>query len=136
MASLRNDLHAYVKYSATNEIIPMVLLIRTEKSFRELLRDGKWMEVPMQLCCDDVTLPPVNENPNQLKAFIKYDKRGIVVAGSTIVRKKKPADTYGTWVQIPYNRCCEVTTTTTTTTTTSTTTTTTSSTTTTTTTLP
>lgn len=134
MASLRNDLHAYVKYSATNEIIPMVLLIRTEKSAHELLREGKWMEVPMKICCDDVPLPPVTESPRQKKAFIKYDKRGIVVAGSTIVRYKKPADNYGTWVQIPYNRCCEVTTTTTTTST-STTTTTTSSTTTTTTTV-
>lgn len=133
MASLRNDLHAYVKYSATNEIIPMVLLIRTEKSAHELFKDGRWMEVPMRLCCPDgIIIPPVNENPNQLKAFIKYDKQGIVVAGSTIVRKRKPADNYGTWVQIPYNRCCEVTTTTTT----STTTTTTSSTTTTTTTVP
>lgn len=126
MASLRNDLHAYVKYSATNEIIPMVLLIRTEKSFRELLREGRWVEVPMKLCCPDgVVIPPVIENSKDLKAFIKYDNKGIVVAGSTIVRKKKPVDKYGTWVQIPYNRCCEFTTTTTTTTTSSTTTTTT-----------
>lgn len=121
MASLRNDLHAYVKYSATDEIIPSVLLIRTKPP--EGLR---WVEVPLLLCCPNgVIIGNLDVSPNGRKAFIKYDAKGIVVAGSTIVRTKKPAKTYGTWVQIPFNKCCEQGTTTTTTTTTSTTTTTT-----------
>lgn len=121
MASLNNNLHAYVKYSATDEIIPGVLNIRTK------LPDGKrWVEVPLKLCCPNgVVIGPVDQSPEGLKAFIKYDVRGIVVAGSTIVRRHKPVKVYGTWVQIPYNKCCEQNTTTTTTTTTSSTTTTT-----------
>jgi len=50
-----------------------------------------------------------------LKAFVRYDGSGRVVAGSLILRKQKPK--VGRWYEIPAYECCnEITTTTTTTT--------------------
>ena len=62
-----------------------------------------------------------------LKAFVRYDGSGRVVAGSLILRKNKPK--VGRWQEIPAYECCNYipTPTTTTTTTASPTTTTTSS---------
>jgi hypothetical protein len=58
-----------------------------------------------------------------LKAFVRYDGSGRVVAGSLILRKNKPK--VGRWQEIPAYECCNyVPTTTTTTSSTSTTTTT------------
>jgi len=59
-----------------------------------------------------------------LKAFVRYDGSGRVVAGSLILRKNKPK--VGRWQEIPAYECCNYIPTTTTTTTASPTTTTTS----------
>jgi hypothetical protein len=58
-----------------------------------------------------------------LKAFVRYDGSGRVVAGSLILRKNKPK--VGRWQEIPAYECCNYVPTTTTTTTASPTTTTT-----------
>ena len=63
-------------------------------------------------------------DPRPLKAFVRFDGSGRIVAGSLILRRKKPK--VGKWVEIPAYECCNPTTTTTTTTVTPTTTTTTS----------
>lgn len=48
-----------------------------------------------------------------LKAYVRYDGSGRVVAGSLILRRQKPK--VGKWVEIPAYECCNPTTTTTTT---------------------
>lgn len=48
-----------------------------------------------------------------LKAFVRFDGSGRVVAGSLILRKNKPK--VGKWYEIPASECCNPTTTTTTT---------------------
>lgn len=48
-----------------------------------------------------------------LKAFVRYDGSGRVVAGSLILRKSKPK--VGKWTEISAYECCNPTTTTTTT---------------------
>lgn len=48
-----------------------------------------------------------------LKAFVRFDGSGRVVAGSLILRKQKPK--VGNWQEIPAYECCAPTTTTTTT---------------------
>jgi hypothetical protein len=66
-------------------------------------------------------------NQRDLKAFVRFDGSGRVVAGSLILRKNKPK--VGRWQEIPAYECCNyvpTTTTTTSSTSTSTTTTTTS----------
>ena len=50
-----------------------------------------------------------------LKAFVRYDGSGRVVAGSLILRQKMPK--VGRWSEIPATECCEHVPTTTTTTT-------------------
>lgn len=52
----------------------------------------------------------VNKN---LKAFVRYDGSGRIVAGSLILRKKMPK--VGKWKEIDAHECCGTTTTTTTT---------------------
>lgn len=52
-------------------------------------------------------------NQRNLKAFVRYDGSGRVVAGSLILRKNKPR--VGRWFEIPSYDCCNGTTTTTTT---------------------
>lgn len=54
-----------------------------------------------------------NGNNQRLKAFVRFDGSGRVVAGSLILRKKKPK--VGKWVEIQAYECCNETTTTTTT---------------------
>jgi hypothetical protein len=49
-----------------------------------------------------------------LKAFVRFDGSGRIVAGSLILRRKKPK--VGKWVEIPAYECCNLTSTTTTTT--------------------
>ena len=51
---------------------------------------------------------------NKLKAYIRYDGTGRVIAGSLILQRFKPK--VGNWVEIDANECCNFTTTTTTTT--------------------
>ena len=51
-----------------------------------------------------------------LKAFVRYDGSGRVVAGSLILRKNKPK--VGRWQEIPAYECCNYVPTSTTTTTT------------------
>jgi hypothetical protein len=63
-------------------------------------------------------------NQRNLKAFVRYDGSGRVVAGSLILRKQKPK--VGNWQEITAYECCNFSTTTTTTTAAPTTTTTTS----------
>lgn len=48
-----------------------------------------------------------------LKAFVRFDGSGRIVAGSLILRRKKPK--VGKWVEIPAYECCNPTTTSTTT---------------------
>lgn len=60
---------------------------------------------------------------NKLKAYVRYDGTGRVIAGSLILQRFKPK--VGNWVEIDANECCNYTTTTTTTATPTTTTTTT-----------
>lgn len=52
-------------------------------------------------------------NKRDLKAFVRFDGTGRVVAGSLILRKKKPK--VGNWTEITAYECCNPTTTTTTT---------------------
>ena len=56
---------------------------------------------------------------NRLKAYVRYDGTGRVIAGSLILQRSKPK--VGNWQEIDANECCNPTTTTTTTTETSTT---------------
>ena len=51
---------------------------------------------------------------NKLKAYIRYDGTGRVIAGSLILQRFKPK--VGNWQEIDANECCNPTTTTTTTT--------------------
>jgi hypothetical protein len=60
-------------------------------------------------------------NRKDLKAYVRYDGSGRVVAGSLILRRQKPK--VGNWVEVPAYECCAPTTTTTTSSTTTTTTT-------------
>ena len=53
-------------------------------------------------------------NPRPLKAYVRFDGSGRIVAGSLILRKNKPK--VGKWKEIPAYECCNFTTTTTTTT--------------------
>jgi hypothetical protein len=52
-------------------------------------------------------------NKKDLKAFVRFDGSGRVVAGSLILRRKAPK--VGKWHEIPAYECCNPTTTTTTT---------------------
>ena len=52
-------------------------------------------------------------NSRPLKAFVRFDGSGRIVAGSLILRKNKPK--VGKWKEIPAYECCNFTTTTTTT---------------------
>lgn len=51
-------------------------------------------------------------NKRDLKAFVRIDASGRVVAGSLILRKKMPK--VGKWYEVPAYLCCNTTTTTTT----------------------
>ena len=51
-------------------------------------------------------------NQRNLKAFVRFDGSGRVVAGSLILRKKKPK--VGKWQEIVAYECCNLITTTTT----------------------
>ena len=53
-------------------------------------------------------------NSRPLKAFVRFDGSGRIVAGSLILRKNKPK--VGKWKEIQAYECCNFTTTTTTTT--------------------
>jgi hypothetical protein len=53
-------------------------------------------------------------NNRPLKAFVRYDGSGRIVAGSLVLRKNKPK--VGKWKEIQAYECCFLTTTTTTTT--------------------
>ena len=52
-------------------------------------------------------------NKRDLKAYVRFDGSGRIVAGSLILRKNKPK--VGKWQEIPAYECCNPTTTTTTT---------------------
>ena len=62
-------------------------------------------------------------NRKDLKAYVRYDGSGRVVAGSLILRRQMPK--VGNWKEVPAYECCAPTTTTTTSTSSTTTTTTT-----------
>jgi len=55
----------------------------------------------------------MSNNKKSLKAFVRFDGSGRVVAGSLILRRRKPK--VGKWQEIPAYECCNPTTTTTTT---------------------
>jgi len=59
-------------------------------------------------------------NRKDLKAYVRYDGSGRVVAGSLILRRQMPK--VGNWKEVPAYECCAPTTTTTSSTTTTTTT--------------
>ena len=50
---------------------------------------------------------------NKLKAYVRFDGTGRVIAGSLILQRSKPK--VGNWKEIVANECCNPTTTTTTT---------------------
>jgi len=50
---------------------------------------------------------------NKLKAYVRFDGTGRVIAGSLILQRNKPK--VGNWKEIDANECCNPTTTTTTT---------------------
>lgn len=52
-------------------------------------------------------------NKRPLKAYVRFDGSGRIVAGSLILRRNKPK--VGKWQEIPAYECCNPTTTTTTT---------------------
>jgi hypothetical protein len=52
-------------------------------------------------------------NNKDLKAYVRYDRQGRVIAGSLILRRSKPK--VGNWKEVPAYECCNPTTTTTTT---------------------
>ncbi len=54
-----------------------------------------------------------SSNRRELKAFVRFDGSGRVVAGSLVLRRKKPK--VGNWKEITAYECCNPTTTTTTT---------------------
>ena len=56
-------------------------------------------------------------NQNKLKAYVRYDGTGRVIAGGPILQRFKPK--VGNWVEIDASECCNYVPTTTTTTTTS-----------------
>lgn len=56
----------------------------------------------------------MSSNKRDLKAYVRYDGSGRVVAGSLILRKKMPK--VGKWIEIQTYECCNTTTTSTTTT--------------------
>jgi hypothetical protein len=45
-------------------------------------------------------------NKRDLKAFVRYDGSGRVVAGSLILRRQKPK--VGKWKEIQTYECCEI----------------------------
>jgi len=45
-------------------------------------------------------------NQNKLKAWVRYDGTGRVIAGGPILQRFKPA--VGNWVEINANECCNV----------------------------
>ena len=53
-----------------------------------------------------------SNSSQRLKAYVRFDGSGRIVAGSLILRRKKPK--VGKWVEIPAYECCNPTTTTTT----------------------
>lgn len=55
----------------------------------------------------------MSSNKRDLKAFVRFDGSGRVVAGSLILRRQKPK--VGKWQEIVGYECCNPTTTTTTT---------------------
>jgi hypothetical protein len=109
-----NQKRAFILYDKKGRIVAGTLLIRPFPP-----KDGRfWVEVPYDRCCGIFPTQPVLSGIKQLKAYIKYTNQGIVVSSSTIIRRKKPIDYSGNWIEIPFNYCCQYTTTTTTTTTT------------------
>ena len=65
----------------------------------------------------------MSNSNNKLKAYVRYDGTGRVIAGSLILQRSKPK--VGNWQEIDANECCNYVPTTTTTTSSTTTTTTT-----------
>ena len=53
-----------------------------------------------------------SNSSQRLKAYVRFDGSGRIVAGSLILRRKIPK--VGKWVEIPAYECCNPTTTTTT----------------------
>jgi len=52
-------------------------------------------------------------NKRDLKAYVRYDARGVIIPGSLVLRRTKPRN--GNWKEIPAYECCSPTTTLTTT---------------------
>lgn len=54
----------------------------------------------------------MGSNKKDLRAYVRIDGSGRVVAGSLVLRRKKPK--VGKWMEIQTYECCDTTTTTTT----------------------
>lgn len=50
----------------------------------------------------------MGSNKRDLKAYVRYDGSGRVVAGSLVLRRKKPK--VGKWMEIQTYKCCNTTT--------------------------
>ena len=91
---------AFIRYGSSGVVISGTLVRAKVVPVGE-----GWVEVPYTLCCS--TLAPLGDTLNGVyKAFVKYDGRGTIVSGSTIIRRTIPS--IGTWREVPYRSCCGV----------------------------
>ncbi|SEW21648.1 hypothetical protein SAMN05428988_3233 [Chitinophaga sp. YR573] len=90
---------AFIKYSSADMLTSGVLVIN------DAIPTGLgWIEVPYTNCCSQVGFPAMPASSLKKRGYIKYSKSGQVVAGSTIIRNKKPKNGY--WQEVPLKRCC------------------------------
>jgi len=90
---------AFIKYDVNDLLTSGVLIVNNERP-----AGNGWIQVPATLCCSTVPFPDFGTTTFKKKGFIKYSSSGEIVAGSTIIRNKRPKD--GNWRQVPYKRCC------------------------------
>lgn len=90
---------AYIRYDARGIIIPSTLIVRSM-----VLKDPDWVQIPESICCSTIDMPVLSNT--KMRAWVRYDGDGNIIPSSTIIREKKPAKTSGTWVEVPYKKCC------------------------------
>ena len=95
--SNKRDLTAFVRLDANRRVVSGSLVLR-----RTMPKSGNWMEVPTYECCPDPLPEPAIHTG--LRAFVRFDGSGRVVAGSLVLRKKMPS--VGRWREIDANQCC------------------------------
>ena len=97
MAKLRS----FVLYSADNRVIPMSLLRRPSPP---KVVEAKYLEIPRGCCALTPFTPLTGNAKKRLRAFVKMDRKGVVMSGP-IIRKNRPKDP--TFKEIPYDLCCQ-----------------------------